>query len=123
MSASCKRLIGSIIFLIFGLVYITYAYKISEDTGDKKFFWSTAALYGILLLTIIRYKQYITEAQRYCFGVVVLICYCLYWYYVYNFAKNLHDKNINTSDNDIYFIVGCSSATFISDLTYLYLPL
>jgi hypothetical protein len=109
-SLCCKRACGFFVFLIFGLICVGISYKVAEDNDEKSISTYTYILYGILLFTSIRYKQYITECQRCCSGFLVLSGYALYWVLLANFYMDLHDQNI------IYMAI-CSGITALSDIT------
>jgi Ca2+/Na+ antiporter len=116
MGVKLRRIIGSIVFLIFGLVCVSTAFHLSENSDNKNYFVVCALLYSVLLLTIVRYRQYITGVQRGCSAVVIGTMYICFWLYTYKVYKEFHEKNIYSSDNDFLTIAICSGITGTSDL-------
>lgn len=96
---------------------VVSAFNIYQNTDNKNFFAVCATMYGILLLTIIRYDQYTPKVQRLCSGciVVVLTIYIFFWIYTYKVYKDFHDRNIHSCDYDFTAIAICSGITGLTD--------
>lgn len=79
MGVCCKRVIAFLVFLLFGTICGIIAVIVSGEIQDKSPNEFTGALYGFLLITAIRYNQFMNECKRCISASIIGTAYIVYW--------------------------------------------
>jgi hypothetical protein len=109
MGYCCKRWIGFFVFLIFGIICSIVSLGISVDNNNNKPSEYTLTFYGILLITSIRYKQFLTPFIRCCSAFLIIAGYLTYWGVSILLFVALNDVKI-------FLMIACSIVTAIFDV-------
>ena len=106
-----KRCIGFIIFSFFGILCTGFSFLLSGYNNDTRARDCTLILYGILLLTSIRYNQFINVFHRWFSAFLIVVCYLLYWVLLGILYSELNNAKIF-----LFLMEMCSIVTVICDM-------